>query len=161
MPRRCAFEEGSGEFTSSIAMKSTNSRCISQRKTFKAQRPKVIDHRIKLMTHLSGRARLQQSDIKQERKAWEPQSTNQKIDISVIRFRQWSSDVNVKDMSGLVDVSNSPMDSPWTFRNPCTSDSWSSARIAYDFEELHLVDGQWQNASIRGIKMSKRKCNFK
>ena len=88
------------------------------------------------MTYLSGGARLQQSDSNQERKTWEPQSINQKVDNSIIRLGQWSSDVNVQDVSGLVDVPNSPKNSLWTLRGKTTlaqNDSWSSARIVSDF----------------------------
>ena len=51
--RKKFFEEGSGEFASSITVKSSNSRSVSDRKSFKAKRLKVVDHHIKLMTNLS------------------------------------------------------------------------------------------------------------
>ena len=54
--RKKFFEEGSGEFTSSITVKSSNSRSISERKSFKSKRLEVVDHHIKLMTNLSGSA---------------------------------------------------------------------------------------------------------
>ena len=50
------FEEGSGEFPSSITVKPSNSRSVRSRKSFKAKRLKVVDHHIKLMTNLSGSA---------------------------------------------------------------------------------------------------------
>ena len=63
--RKKLFEEGSGEFASSITVKSSNSRSISDRKSFKAERLEVVDHHIKLMANLSGSTCLQQPDVNQ------------------------------------------------------------------------------------------------
>ena len=157
------FEEGSGEFTSSITVKSSNFWSVRYRKSSKAQRRKVVDHHVKLMTNLSGSACLQQPDINQERKTWEPQCNNQKIDISIIGFCQWSGDVDVQRVRGLVNVSHSPMDSPGTFCGKTTLAQMTLGQVSglnMLLELLHLVVVKWRNASIGCIKMSKRKCNF-